>query len=327
MRKSVYPTAKPEDYSIPTDAIRQTIEYIRERNGLELHSFLLLRKGALLWEEYFRPHEADRLHVLHSVSKSFMATAIGLAQDQGLLSIEDKLYTFFPQHKALFDTELKKEITLRHLLMMGAGFENREWEIFFGNLNLIAGDLTEAALEVPVIHKPGEKFEYYSLGSYLLSSAFSQVCPEGIHSYLKRKLFAPMNISSSHWNVDSIGIPFGGFGMYLTAYDMTKLGQLYLQNGNWEGQQLLSKTFIQEASSKQIDNAKGDGTDENPHSAAGYGYQFWRNDFGGFRADGMKGQYIIVLPEQELVIVMTSNLEPMQIPMDVIKTQLLPHVR
>jgi len=325
MRRNVYPTGKPENHSIPTEAIQHTIDTIRKENNLDLHSFLLLRGGTLLWEEYFRPNETDYLHVQYSVSKSFASTAIGLAQDEGLLSVEDKLSSFFPEHASLFETDYKKEINLHHLLIMGAGYENTEQQIF-GQYSLV-GDLTKAALEVSVIHKPGEKFDYYSLGSYLFTSAFSKVVPEGVHSYLQRKLFKQLDINASVWNVDSVGIPFGGFGLYLTAYDMTKLGQLYLQEGMWQGQQLLSKSFVKTATSKHICNNTPEKKEDNINWKSGYGYQFWRNSFGGFRGDGMKGQFIVVLPEQELVIVMTGNYDEMYIPLTSIEKNLLPYVR
>jgi CubicO group peptidase (beta-lactamase class C family) len=323
MRKNIYPTGKPEDYSVSTDAIQQTIDFIRKGKNLELHSFLLLRRGTLLWEEYFRPNEANYLHVQYSVSKSFAATAIGLAQDEGLLNVEDKLSSFFPEHANLFESDDKKELNLHHLLIMGSGYENTEQEVF--SKNSLVGDLTKAALEVPLIHKPGEVFDYYSLGSYLFTSAFSQVVPEGIHSYLQRKLFKQLDINASVWNVDSMGIPFGGFGLFLTAYDMTKLGQLYLREGNWQGQQLLSKSFIKTATSKQISNCNQD-ADKNINWRSGYGYQFWINSFGGYRGDGMKGQFIVVLPEQELVIVMTGNYDEMDVPLISIENNLLPNV-
>lgn len=318
MRINAYPTAKPEERSVSSEAIKNTIRDIRETHGLDLHSFLLLRGGTLLWEEYFREGEKDRLHVLHSVSKSFTSTAMGLAQAQGLLSLDDKLYDFFPEHSALCDSDYKREVTLRHLLMMGSGFENRENEVLQGH----GTDFVKGALALPVIHKPGTVFNYYTLGTYLLSAVFSRVCPEGIHRYLRRKLLDPMAFGESNWNLDDFSIPMGGFGFYLSAYDLTRLGQLYLQGGVWEGQQLLPADYVREATAKQIDNAPN----ENIDWRSGYGYQFWRNDMGGYRADGMFGQYIIVLPEKDTVIVMTSKLENMQIPLTAIKTHLLPNI-
>ncbi|MCL1795458.1 MAG: beta-lactamase family protein [Clostridia bacterium] len=307
MRAEVYPVKTPEAMGVRSLAIDGAIKSIREEHGLELHSFLMLRGGALIHESYFRDNEAERLHTLYSVSKSFMSTAVGLAQAEGALCLDDLLYGFFPEHAALCDSERKRRVTLRHMLMMSGGFENNEVRIF-GNKT----DLLKNALSQPVIHEPGTVFNYYTLGSYLLSAAFQRVRPEGIHAYLKRKLFAPMQITRSRWSKSSEKIDLGGFGLSLSAYDMTKLGQLYLQNGNWEGQQLLPQSWAREATAKQMDN-------DRPEASAdwrkGYGYQFWRNGFGGFRADGMFGQYIVVLPEKEAVIVMTGNLNDMQIPL------------
>ena len=320
MRKA-HPTAKPEELSVSSEAIRRTIREIREVNGQELHSFIMLRGGALIWEEYFREGEADRLHVTHSVSKSFTSTAMGLAQAQGLLSLDDKLYDYFPEHASLCDSGFKEEVTLRHLLMMGSGFENNEAAI----LGLHA-DMVGPALALPVIHKPGTVFNYYTLGTYLLSVVFNRVCPMGIHCYLREKLFAPMGFGPSHWNVDNTNCaPLGGFGLFLRAIDMARFGQLYLQGGVWESQQLLPEDYVTEATSKQISNENHPSA--NPDWTAGYGYQFWRNTFGGFRADGMFGQYIIVLPDSGCVVAMTSHLEDMQKPLNAVASILIPEIK
>jgi len=317
MRAEVYPVKTPEEMGVRGEAVKGAINAIREEHKLDLHSFLMLRRGSLIHEEYFRQGEPERLHPLYSVSKSFLSTAVGLAQAEGALDINDPLYGFFPEHKALCDSDWKREVTLRHLLMMGSGFENNEGRIFDGK-----ADFLRNALGEPILHAPGTVFNYYTLGSYLVSAAFQRVKPEGIHACLKRKLFAPMRIAKSRWGKSPEGIYWGGFGLSLSAYDMTKLGQLYLQGGRWEGQQLLPEAWVRDAASKQIDN----GSDPRSDWSQGYGYQFWRNCFGGFRADGMFGQYIIVLPEQEAVIVMTSKLDNMQIPLDVIRETLLPGI-
>ena len=319
MRKSTYPVAKPEDFNVSSAAIEQVIQDIRVKHNLQLHSFLMLRQGTLLWEEYFRDGESCSAHVMYSVSKSFTSTAIGMAQQQGLLSVDDKLYDFFPEHLSLCDSDYKRDVTLRHLLMMGSGFENNENDIF-GSFK----DLTSQALSQQIINKPGTVFNYYTLGSFLLSAVFSKVYPDGIHSYLRNKLFTPMGFSHSHWDIDANRIPMGGFGLFINAYDLTRLGQLYLQEGNWEGQQLVPKEYIKEATIKQIDNSNH--PSGNPDWTAGYGYQFWQNKMGGYRADGMFGQYCIVLPEKQVVIVMTSHLDNMQIPLTAISDILLPAI-
>lgn len=320
MRAEVYKRKKPEEMGVSSTAIESAIDQIRNQHQLTLHSFLMLRGGMLLWEEYFRANEAEKLHSLYSVSKSFLSTAIGLAQAEGALHVDDKLYDFFPEYQSLCDHEWKRDIRLKHLLMMGSGFENNEQKIF----NDRDEDLVHNALKQPVLHAPGEVFNYYTLGSYLISAAFQKVKPEGIHAYLKRKLFAPMQIEKSRWQKCPNGVPFGGFGLSLSGYDMTKLGQLYLQQGNWEGQQLLPATWISEASAKQIANDTP--SNPNPDWRMGYGYQFWRNAMGGYRADGMYGQYIIILPEKDAVIVMTSHVNDMQTPLTVLRETLLPAV-
>jgi len=324
--KNPFPAAKPEELSVSSEAIAQTIRNIREDHGLEMHSFLLLRKGKLVWEEYFRENEPERLHVLHSVSKSFTSLAVGIAQAQGLLSIEDKLYDFFPEYASLCDSDRKRQVTLRHLLMMGSGFENKEEEIFAGGFEY---DMVQKALALPVIHPPGKIFNYYTLGTYLLSAVFSRICPMGIHAYLRQKLMDPMGFGPSHWNVDLNDVPLGGFGLYLQARDLARAGQFLLQNGVWESQQLAPAGYIRDASAKQIENnadADGKTADDNTDWGAGYGFQFWRNSFGGFRADGMHGQYIVVLPEKEVVLVMTSRLDDMQIPLRAVADILLPGI-
>lgn len=318
MRATVYYAKKPEAMGIPSAAIESTIKQIRSKQ--ELHSFLLLRSGNLLWEEYFRANEAEKLHSLYSVSKSFLSTAIGLAQAEGALQIEDRLFDYFPEYKSYCDCDWKHEIKLKHLLMMGSGFENNEQTIFSQK----TVDLVSAALMQPMLHQPGTVFCYYTLGSYLLSAAFQKAKPEGIHTYLKRKLFAPMQIEKSRWAKCKNGIPFGGFGLSLSSYDMTKLGQLYLQKGSWEGQQLLPADWVHAATLKQIENYTTGSP--NPDWKSGYGYQFWCNAMGGFRADGMYGQYIIVLPAHDIVIVMTSHLKDMQAPLNSIANVLLPTV-
>ena len=327
MRKNAFSVSKPEDQGVKSDAIKSAISQIREANKLDLHSFLMLRNGSFIWEEYFRENEADRLHVLFSVTKSFMSTAIGMAQEQGLLSLDDTIMSFFPEYKDVINSANDKDVTLRHLLMMGSGYKNDE-------LNMqMEYDSVKAGLSQPIIHEPGTVFDYYTLGSHLLSAAFNKVYPEGMHKYLRKYLFTPMGFGESNWNVDFMNITLGGYGLYLTAYDMARFGQLYLQKGVWEGLQLVPESYVCDATSKQICNKLPqiveDGKDsepERPDWSAGYGYQFWQNSFGGFRADGMMGQFIIVLPEPDSVIVMTSNLDEMHVVMKVIKDNLLPHI-
>ena len=309
---------KPESVQVSSDSIRAAIHEIRYNHGLDLHSFLMLRKGQLIWEEYFHDGMKDTPHVLHSISKSFTAMAIGFAQADGLLTTDDKVYDFFPEYKSLNDSSYKQELTIKHLLTMSSGFENRERELMFC---LLEGNLTPAALSQRMIHAPGTTFDYYTIGTFLLSAIFHKVNPEGIHTYLRRKLFDPLGMGKSQWNVDNDGVPLGGTGLFLTSYDLARYGQFLLQQGAWKGKQLLPKEWVSIATSKQMDNSHNGGA----NWTCGYGYQFWMNAFGGFRADGMKGQYVIVHPDKQIVIVMTSHLDHMEIPLNAVSDIILPN--
>lgn len=317
MKNLEYVTVSPKEMGISPEAIGDTLNDIRITKGLELHSFLMARKGHLVTEEYFVPEERENLHVMYSVTKSFMSTAMGIAQGEDLFSIEDKVYDFFPEYRHLCDSEEKRHITLAHLLMMGSGFENRENDIFGHTQNYV-----ETALAQRVIHEPGKVFNYYTLGSHLLSAVFQKVCPEGLHSYLRRKVFDPMGIGETRWEKDPMGIDIGGFGLFIRAIDMVKFGQLYLQRGKWQGEALIPEDYVLEATGYRIDNQPSG----NPHIdwQQGYGYQFWRCSFGAYRADGMQGQYIVVMPEKEAVITMTGRFDNMQIPLTAIAERLLP---
>jgi len=327
MRKEAFKTSKPEEQGVKTEAIKSAINEIRVKNNLDLHSFLMLRNGKLIWEEYFRENEKDTLHVLFSVTKSFMSSAMGMAQEQGLLSLDDTIMSYFPEHQDVINDTNNKDVTLRHLLMMASGYKNDEANM------LMVYDAVKAALAQPIIHEPGTVFDYYTLGSHLLSAAFNKVYPKGMHEYLRKNMLDPMGFGVSNWNVDFMNVTLGGYGLYLTSYDMARFGQLYLQEGVWEGKQIVPKSYAKEATSKLIANddpIENDNDEitapERPDWRAGYGLQFWQNSFCGYRADGMMGQFIIVLPELDSVIVMTSCLNEMQVVMTAIKDHLLPGV-
>ncbi|MDR2895688.1 MAG: beta-lactamase family protein [Propionibacteriaceae bacterium] len=320
MIQQPFTVTRPEEVGVSSAAIRSSIMQIRDQHHLDLHSFLMLRQGRLIWEQYFRDDEADRRHYMFSVSKSFLSTACGLAQDRGLLSVDQPLIDFFPDQAHLFDSDEKRAITLGQMLSMSSGFENNEGEIL--HKTPPAEDMVPLALAQPLAHRPGRQFNYYTLGSFLISAAFSAVVPEGVHRYLRRELLDPMGFADSQWNVDDFDRPIGGFGLFLRAYDMARLGQLYLDKGVWRGEQLLSVDWVKAATSVQVGNPNNG----SPDWCAGYGYQFWMNSFGGFRADGMFGQYIVVLPQSEAVVVMTSHLTDMQTPLTILKETLLPGI-
>ncbi len=292
--------------SINNQAITSYVDFLRKENNLDIHSFMMIKDDQTIWEEYYRPYEKETPHVMYSVSKSFTSTAIGLAVDKGMLSVEDSVYSFFPEYKDLCDSEYKRALKVKHLLSMSTGFTSDESKIFSEY------DFVRTILSNPIEHEPGTVFNYFTAGTYMLAAIFKKVMGVNVHDYLKQGLFKSMDINDTQWLSCPKEITYGGFGLYIKTSDMIKLGCLYLNKGVYKGERLLSESWVDEATRKQVDN---DGPDKQIDWTQGYGYQFWRCCFDAFRADGMNGQYIIVKPDMNLVAAITSNIQDMQIPL------------
>ncbi len=286
--------------------ITRFIDYMKKDNNLDIHSVMIIKDEKTIFEEYFRPDEKDTPHVMWSVSKSFTSTAIGIAVDMGKISVEDDVFSFFPEYSALCDSDNKRALKVKHLLTMSTGHTIPE-ELMMEDYNWV-----KAFLSMPIEHKPGTVFNYYTFATYMLSAIFNRVMGENVHDFLIKGPFAKMGIGETSWGTCPKGITLGGYGLFIKTSDMIKLGQLYLNKGVWQGERIVSEKWINDATSKQIDNASpGASVDW----CQGYGYQFWRCAFDAFRADGMNGQYIIVKPEMNLVCAITSHIQDMQIPL------------
>jgi hypothetical protein len=183
------------------------------------------------------------------------------------------------------------------------------------------GNLARVFLAEPVIHAPGTHFLYNTGASYMLSAIVQKVTRENIHDFLKPRLFEPLNIQNSDWEMDPNGICVGGYGLRIRTEDIARFGQLYLQNGEWNGTQLLPSSWVEEATKKQTESQEGNGD-----WSQGYGYQFWRcrPEPGFYRGDGAFGQYCIVIPQKNTVIAVTSESRDMQASMDLIWEHILP---
>jgi hypothetical protein len=181
------------------------------------------------------------------------------------------------------------------------------------------GNWTAAFFTVPVIHAPGTHFLYNTGASYMLSAILQKVTGEMLNDYLRPRLYEPLGIENPVWEISPQGIHMGGFGLNITTEDIAKFGQLYLQKGQWEGRQLLSEAWVEEATKFQIAN-----WNDGPDWAQGYAYQFWRCQHNAYRGDGAFGQYCIVMPDQDAVLAITSGLADMQQPLNLVWNMLLP---
>lgn len=286
-----------------------------------MNSLMLVRHGHVIAEGWWSPYAADAPHTLFSLSKSFTATAIGLLVDAGRLSVDDVVLRFFPEDAPANPSDNLKAMRVRHLLSMSTGHA----EDTLGPVRESSDDnWARGFLAQPVTHAPGTHFVYNSGASYMLSAIVQRITGERMLHYLTPRLFAPLGIEGATWQQCPRGIDTGGWGLSIRTEDIAKFGQLYLQNGMWAGQRILSEAWVNEATSKHIDNANPADPMQPMDWAQGYGYQFWRCQHNAYRGDGAFGQFCVVMPEQDAVLAITSGVKNMQQVLDAVWEHLLP---
>ncbi|MDX2004120.1 MAG: serine hydrolase domain-containing protein [Meiothermus sp.] len=299
------PRSTPEAQGIPSGAVSAFVR-AAEAAGLELHSFMLLRRGRVVAEAWWHPYAPQHPHVLYSLSKSFAATAVGLAVAEGRLGLEDRVVSFFPDELPEAVSDNLEAMTVRHLLTMASGHAKDPFEA----MNWGEQNWPQHILAQPVEHAPGSRFVYNSAATYLLSTILRRATGQGLLDFLGPRLFEPLGIARPTWEACPQGTEIGGWGLSLPTEAIATFGQLYLQGGVWEGQRLLPEGWVEEATARQVDNASPEG--KNPDWQQGYGYQFWRCQHGAYRGDGAFGQYCVVMPDQEAVLAITSYVDDMQ---------------
>lgn len=309
---SSLPRTTPEAQGIPSATIHAFIESA-EAQIHELHSFMLVRHGAVVGEGWWSPYRADAPHILYSLSKSFTSSAIGLLVMDGKLSVEDKLIDLFPDDLPATVSDNLAAMRVHDLLSMSTGHET-EPDVRT-NRNWVKGFLAH-----PVVYQPGTHFLYNSIATYMQSAIVQKITGTRLLDFLQPRLLEPLGITGATWELSPQGINTGGWGLKIKTEDIARFGQMYLQKGVWNGKRILSEDWIARATSKQIDN----GNDPNSDWAQGYGYQFWRCRHGAYRGDGAFGQYCIVMPEQDVVLAITSGVSDMQQVMNLIWDCLLP---
>jgi CubicO group peptidase (beta-lactamase class C family)/predicted glycoside hydrolase/deacetylase ChbG (UPF0249 family) len=314
------PRGTPESEKVSEKGIRNYMEAVK-KSGQDLHSVMIVRNGKVVFEHWFGDHVSNKPHIMYSVSKTYTATAIGFAVAEGRLSVTDKVISFFPEKLPANVSQELKDLEIKHLLTMSVGHDpaavrektrtNDDWVSVF--------------LAEPVTEKPGAQFNYNSVATYMLSAILQKVTGEKVIDYLYPRLFRPLGIVGATWEECPKGINVGGWGLYVKTEDMAKLGQLLLQKGEWNGVQLLPASWIEEASSSKIESIPAGAKKEeikikknDSDWLQGYGYQMWRCRNNAYRADGANGQFILILPEKNTVIVTTANISDMQAELNLI---------
>jgi CubicO group peptidase (beta-lactamase class C family) len=310
------PRSTPEAEGISSQAIVAFVE-AADKNVNTFDSFMILRHGKVIAEGWWKPNAAEIPHVLNSVSKSFTSAAIGIAIHEHKLKLDDPVLKFFPADAPQDPSDNLKAMTARDLLMMAGGHDIEPKAV--GGAPSVKQFLSQ-----PVPHRPGTYFLYNTMGSYVLSAIVTKVIGQTALEYLKPRLFDPLGIENPRWDSSLEGNSLGGYGLYLRTEDIAKFGQLYLQKGKWNGKRLVPRKWVEQATSRQISNENEGHTQIGPDWKEGYGFQFWRCRNNAYRADGAGGQFIVMMPDQDVVVAITAASDNMQAELDAIWDHLLP---
>jgi CubicO group peptidase (beta-lactamase class C family) len=306
------PRATPESQGVSSQALLAFLEGLD--TGVEtMNSVIVVRHGQVILEGWWAPFAPDTPHQMFSLTKSFTSTAVGLAQAEGKLSVDDPVLKYFPDVTPAAGNDFQKGMRIRDLLAMSTG--HRTEPSFAGSTTW-----TKTFFDHPVLHKPGTIFLYNTPGSYILSAIVQKATGQKESEFLQSRLFTPLGIGTPRWETSPEGVSIGGYGLWLRTEDIARFGQLYLQKGQWQGKQLIPADYVAAATTRQTSNGSSPTSDWDQ----GYGYQFWRSRHKSFRGDGAHGQFCMVLPDQDTVVAMTSGTRNMQGVMNVVWEKLVP---
>jgi hypothetical protein len=262
---------------------------------------------------------------MYSMSKSFTSTAVGLAVAEGKLNAEDRVISFFPEDLPDKISDHLAALRVKDLLTMSVGNEKEPTGVTVKEENWVRTFLAQ-----PITHKPGTVFMYNSAATYMCSAIVQKVTGQKALDYLTPRLFEPLGITGMTWEECPRGINTGGWGLSIQTEGLAKFGQLYLQKGLWNGRQLIPASWVEEATTFKIQQPAKPGSKrpkEQDDWQQGYAYQFWRCQHGAVRGDGAFGQFTIILPGKDAVIVMTSETKDMQGQLDLVWKHLLPAMK
>jgi CubicO group peptidase (beta-lactamase class C family) len=296
-------TSTPEEQGIDSVKLAAVFEAITNAD-YNIHSLLIVRNGYLVAEMVHYPYNAGAVHHMASCTKSFISTLIGMAMERGYItSLDQRVIDFFPDREIANLDDYKRAMTLEDLLTMSGGFDWRGGMLENPSLDewTRQPDWVQTMLDWPVKYEPGTRFTYNSGGSHLISAIFQQTTGQTAEAFAAENLFAPLGITDWYWRADPQGVSTGGWGLWLTPRDMAKFGYLFLNGGAWDGQQIVPAEWVSTATKQHI-QAGGQWLSD------GYGYQWWVDAEGYFMALGYGGQFIIVVPERNMVMVATSGL-------------------
>lgn len=292
----------PEEQGMASEMLADMLNTIRVQ-GHNIDSVTVVRNGYLVLDAYVAPFDGNSRHTIYSCTKSIVSALVGIALERGYIeSVDQPVQDIFGGRTiANLDAD-KQAMTLKHLLTMSTGFKCEDSYLYrWRGLNEMrrSDDWVQYVLDLPMAQKPGSQFEYCNGASFLLSAAVQEATGQSAMAFAQEQLFGPLGISDVAWSSNPQGISIGYSELYLRPRDMAKIGHLYLNNGVWEGKQVVPSTWVEASSQNHIAATLQDG----------YGYQWWVDDSGYYMALGYAGQFIFVLPDENMVVVFTSDLE------------------
>ena len=312
-----WPNSTPEEQGMDSAKLADLLEHVK---NFDIDSITIVRNDHLVMDARFYPFVPEAKHIINSCTKSVMSLLIGIAIDKGYIEdVQQPVIDFFPDKNFQNLDNDKKAMTLENLLTMTSGLQCRDsWKYRWRGLSALrsSDDWVQYMLDLPMAEPPGTRFEYCNGASFLLSAIIHHVTKMSTLEFARTHLFNPLGISDLKWSVSPRGIHTGFADLWMKPRDMAKIGRLLLHRGRWNGRQIVSESWVEQATS--------------PHIAANlfahYGYQVWVIPTGFFAAVGYGGQFIFIAPQKNLVAVFTSQLAGGQfyIPRDLILSHILP---
>ncbi|MHA1637962.1 MAG: serine hydrolase domain-containing protein [Candidatus Thorarchaeota archaeon] len=297
--------AAPEDLGMNSTKLQGLVDYV-EDNNYPIHSVVVIKSGYIVLEDYFGSHyDENATHLLYSVTKSFTSAMVGIAIDQGYIeNVSQLLLPFFPEYTITNVDDRRELITIEHLLTMRAGMAWDETSAPYSSpendvYHIYRGDGVNHSLNLDMVANPGDVFHYNTGASHLLSAIVQVATGMSTLDFATANLFEPLGISPVYWAHDLAGWTIGGFDLRISARNMAKFGWLFLNNGTWDGEQIISKDWVRTSTSTITDFGNSEG----------YGYQWWTMpELGIYFAAGLYGQYIYVIPEEDIVVAFNSGI-------------------
>ncbi len=303
--------ATPESQGMSSGVLADLVESVLKRDA-PIHQLLVIRNGRIVLEAAFQPFRSNVPHQLYSCTKSVTSTLIGIAIGQGKIGgVDRRVLSFFPERKIAHRDARKEAMTIENLLTMTAGLD------MAGDAVQQMGespDPVQLILDRPMSAAPGSRFDYNPGPSHLLAAILKKVTGQSPLAFAREKLFQPLGISDVKWQADAQGIQYGSTGLYLKPRDLARIGYLFLHGGSWQGRRIVPAEWVRTAVTSHVE---------------GYGYQWWIEPQGGFKAEGIGGQTLWVLPKLQMIFVTTAG-EPgegMSLPGMLMERFVLPAVR